>query len=61
MTYGEYHYFIKYKMRLKDGRWVTSKPNIPMPKKMPRDLAATYYTLKLSFYWKSKGYTTKPR
>ena len=54
MTYGEYHYIIKYDMRLKDGKWVTTKPNSSIPKKMTRAVAFEYYTEKLDSYWKSK-------
>lgn len=54
MTYGEYHYIIKYGMKLKDGKWVTDKPNIAIPKKMSRKVAADYYSMKINDYWKSK-------
>ena len=55
MTYGEYHYLIKYDMKLKDGVWVTTKPNATIPSQMSRDEAAVYYTKKLREYWNSKS------
>ncbi len=54
MTYGEYYYRIKYDMRLKDGKWVTSRPNMNIPKKMTRVVASQYYSHKLAYYWKTR-------
>jgi len=52
MTYGEYYYLIKNEMRLKDGVWVTSKPNIAIPPKMKRKDALKYYQQKFNNYWR---------
>lgn len=54
MTYGEYHYQVKYDMHLKDGVWVTKKPKIAIPIKMSKKEAAAYYTEKFNKYWESK-------
>ena len=54
MTYGEYHYQVKYEMKLKNGEWVADKPNIKIPIRMSKEEAAKYYTLKFREYWKSK-------
>ncbi len=53
MTYGEYHYLIKYDMKLQNGKWVASKPNVTIPKRMSREAASRYYSAQLSSYWKS--------
>jgi len=55
MTYGEYYYLIKYDMRLKNGVWVTNKPRITIPSKMPRTEAVIYYNNKFNEYWKRVG------
>ncbi|EDZ63294.1 hypothetical protein SMGD1_2004 [Sulfurimonas gotlandica GD1] len=52
MTYGEYHYQVKYDMKLKDGVWKANKPNIKIPIRMSREEADKYYTLKFREYWK---------
>ena len=54
MTYGEYHYQVKYDMHLKDGVWVTNKPKISIPIKMSKDEALQYYTNKFRKYWDNK-------
>ena len=54
MTYGEYNYLVKHKMKLKDGIWVVSKPSTSVPTRMSRKDAAIYYTLKFREYWESK-------
>ncbi len=54
MTYGEYYYLVKYDMKLKDGVWITSKPNTSIPSQMSRDEASVYYNKKLRDYWNSK-------
>jgi len=53
MTYGEYYYLVKYDMRLKNGVWVTSKPKMTIPTRMPKKDALVYYTNKFRLYWKS--------
>ena len=53
MTYGEYHYLIKYDMKLVNGDWVVNKPNIAIPNKMPKEKAEIYYRDKLREYWAS--------
>ena len=58
MTYGEYHYQVKYDMCLRDGVWVTNKPKITIPIKMTKKEAAAYYTEKFNNYWNSNH---KPR
>jgi hypothetical protein len=52
MTYGEYHYAVKYDMRLVNGEWVVNKPNITIPNKMSKEDAGIYYTNKFREYWK---------
>ncbi len=54
MTYGEYHYLVKYDMKLKNGKWVATKPHSSIPKKMSRDSASTYYKEVFRLYWKTK-------
>ena len=51
MTYGEYHYFIKYSMKMQEGVWVVQKPKKHVPVKMSKEVAAKYYTEKLNKYW----------
>jgi len=51
MTYGEYHYAVKYDMRLVNGEWVVNKPNITIPNKMSKEDASAYYTKKFREYW----------
>lgn len=51
MTYGEYHYYIKYSIDLIDGKWVGKSPNITVPKKMSKEDAIIYYNGKLRDYW----------
>ena len=51
MTYGEYHYLVKYDMKLVDGSWIVKSPNMKIPHKMPREEASIYYTLKFREYW----------
>lgn len=58
MTYGEYHYVVKYDMRLVNGEWVVNKPNIAIPNKMSKDAASIYYTNKFREYW-AKNKSTK--
>lgn len=56
MTYGEYHYVVKYDMRLVNGDWVVNKPNITIPNQMSKEDASVYYTKKFRDYWaKSKS------
>jgi len=54
MTYGEYHYLVKYDMRLVNGDWVVNKPNVSIPNRMSKDQASVYYTKKFQKYWESK-------
>lgn len=54
MTYGEYHYIIKYDMKLVNGDWVVNKPNIAIPNKMSKEKAEQYYTAKLRAYWEEQ-------
>jgi len=51
MTYGEYHYLIKYDMKLVNGTWVAKKPNNTIPQRMSKKEASLYYTQKLNKYW----------
>ena len=51
MTYGEYHYLIKYDMKLVNGTWVAKKPHNTIPQRMSKKEAALYYTQKLNKYW----------
>jgi len=51
MTYGEYYYLIKYDMKLKDGVWITNKPNITIPLRMSKEEAVAYYSAKFARYW----------
>ena len=53
MTYGEYHYAVKYDMRLVNGDWVVSKPNISIPNKMSKEEASIYYNKKFKAYWEA--------
>lgn len=54
MTYGEYHYLVKYDMKLVNGEWIVNKPNIAIPSKMSKKEAGVYYNLKLQAYWNTK-------
>jgi len=51
MTYGEYHYLVKYDMKLVNGEWVVNKPNITIPSKMSKEDANEYYNRKFREYW----------
>lgn len=51
MTYGEYHYLVKYDMKLVNGEWVVNKPNVTIPNKMSKEAANTYYNRKFRDYW----------
>jgi len=51
MTYGEYHYLIKYDMKLVNGSWVAKKPHNTIPQRMSKKEACIYYTQKLKKYW----------
>lgn len=53
MTYGEYHYLVKYDMRLVNGEWVVNKPNVAIPNRMSKEQASAYYTKKFQTYWDS--------
>jgi len=53
MTYGEYHYLIKYDMKLVNGEWVVNKPNIAIPNRMSKEKANKYYREKFREYWAS--------
>ncbi len=55
MTYGEYHYMVKYDMKLVNGEWVVNKPNIAIPLKMSKEKASIYYKKKFNNYWNSKS------
>jgi len=50
MTYGEYHYLIKYDMKLVNGSWVAKKPHNTIPSKMSKEEASIYYNLRLIYY-----------
>lgn len=52
MTYGEYHYHIKYAINLQDGKWITNKPKMVVPKQMSKEETIIYYNAKFSKYWK---------
>lgn len=51
MTYGEYYYHIKYAINLENGKWVTSKPTMTIPKQMSKKEALLYYNAKFRKYW----------
>ncbi len=53
MTYGEYHYLIKYDMKLVNGSWVAKKPHNTIPSKMTKEEASLYYKQKLNKYWEN--------
>jgi len=53
MTYGEYYYLVKSDMKLKDGVWITNRPNITIPLRMSKKEAVIYYNEKFSKYWAS--------
>jgi len=53
MTYGEYHYLVKYDMKLVNGEWVVNKPNVTIPNKMSKEDANIYYNRKFRDYWDS--------
>ena len=61
MTYGEYYYRIKSDMHLKDGIWVTHKPQVTIPPRMPRQEALEYYTKKINEYFLSASRYKKIR
>ncbi|MCD6190137.1 MAG: hypothetical protein J7K14_01175 [Sulfurimonas sp.] len=52
MTYGEYYYRIKYAINLQDGKWITNKPTMTVPKQMSKEEALIYYNTKFCEYWK---------
>lgn len=51
MTYGEYYYHIKYAINLENGKWVTSKPTMTIPKQMSKEETVIYYNAKFRKYW----------
>ena len=53
MTYGEYYYLVKYDMQLINGEWISKPPYTKIPKRMSKDEASKYYTLKFKKYWDS--------
>lgn len=53
MTYGEYYYLIKYDMKLIDGVWVSKKPSVTIPTRMPKRDASAYYRKKFNRYWET--------
>ena len=53
MTYGEYYYLVKSDMKLKDGVWITNRPNITIPLRMSKKEAVIYYNSKFRRYWAS--------
>ena len=52
MTYGEYHYHVKYAINLQNGKWITDKPRVVVPKQMSKEEAIVYYKTKFDEYWK---------
>ncbi len=52
MTYGEYYYHIKYAINLENGKWITNKPTMTIPKQMSKEEAEIYYNAKFREYWK---------
>ena len=60
MTYGEYHYLVKYDMKLINGTWVAKKPHNTIPSKMTKEDASVYYTQKLNKYWENNTEKKEP-
>ncbi len=59
MTYGEYHYHIKYTMNLQAGQWITNKPKMVVPKQMSKEETVIYYNAKFQKYWKEVTKSSK--
>jgi len=59
MTYGEYYYHIKYAMNLENGKWISKKPTMSVPKQMSKEEAIVYYNDKFQDYWKKVDKNSK--
>ncbi len=59
MTYGEYHYHVKYAINLQNGKWITDKPKMVVPKQMSKEDTVIYYNAKFQKYWKEVTKSSK--
>ena len=59
MTYGEYHYHIKYAINLENGKWIANKPKMAVPKQMSKEETIIYYNAKFHKYWKEVNVNSK--
>ncbi|MCF6309333.1 MAG: hypothetical protein L3J19_02500 [Sulfurimonas sp.] len=59
MTFGEYYYHVKYAINLQNGKWITDKPRMVVPKQMSKEDAIVYYKAKFDEYWKKVNKNSK--